>query len=119
MLKTEDPLGERSLWHSPLWRKKLSQELKDLDDQLINENDEPQLNFSKLPWGRKTPSAYEKRMALSSRATDLKESVKKNDQWTNVKSQEKSIIQDNLKMDLGEQRAESAEQPWNLAAIKL
>ena len=58
-------------------------------------------------------------MALSSRATDLKESVEENEQWTNVKSQEKLIIQDNLKKDLGEQRAESAEQPWNLAAIKL
>ena len=58
-------------------------------------------------------------MALSSRATDLEESVKENEHWTNVKSQEKLIIQDNLKKDQGEQRAESAEQPWNLAAIKL
>ena len=58
-------------------------------------------------------------MALSSRATDLEESVKENEHWTNAKSQEKLIIQDNLKKDLGEQRAESAERPWNLAAIKL
>ena len=50
-------------------------------------------------------------MALSSRATDLEESVEENEQWTNVKSQEKLIIQDNLKKDLGEQRAESAERP--------
>ena len=50
-------------------------------------------------------------MALSSRATDLKESVEENEQWATVKSQEKLIIQDNLKKDLGEQRAESAEQP--------
>ena len=50
-------------------------------------------------------------MALSSRATDLEETVEENEQWTNVKSQEKLIIQDNLKMDLGEQRAESAERP--------
>ena len=50
-------------------------------------------------------------MALSSRATDLEESVKGNEQWTNVKSQEKTIIQDNLKMDLGEQQNESAGQP--------
>ena len=119
MLKAEDPSGERPLWHSPMWQKGLSQELKGLRQPANKRKWRATTELLKSALRQKDPIRLLRRMALSSRATDLEESVKENEQWTNVKSQEKLIIQDNLKKDLGEQRAESAERPWNLAATKL
>ena len=109
MLKAEDPSGERPLWHSPMWQKGLSQELTGLRQPANKLKWRATTELLKSALRQKDPIRLLRRMALSSRATDLKESVEENEQWTNVKSQEKLIIQDNLKKDLGEQRAESAE----------